>query len=606
MAVTAADLDQVQAALDTARSALDAAQAALDQCYAKLEGETPPEPPGPTEGTGVAMPPADVAWFLNGTPNGATGQYYHRGLQEPWRNLNGDWLDTAGQLNGTAAWQTIPCPNKGATPIIVSGDVSALVAASPGFVEIILTTNQPRTLAGLGADPSAAPTLQLVYEDDTVGTVTCDCALTLSTSSVLVSAGPTLTLAVSPLSNVALRFPAPQKPVTSATLAFKVLQGYGADGNIFVWQLATPPVPLQVPAAGSCLSATYLGDVGMAGDPAVITVLDFGSGLLDDYILQPTQSAPLDWTNGKNYDYSGADGAKLPQVAVRNGRLRFVNGATELPLQIVDAQFSLYGFAAPTSGGKALMITGLPGTQTMADMVIPLGLDANGNLPDHVFVRQRWKLGDDAYVPDDTSHTGGKWGIGVSHRTSFAGNGGGAANGKNGWSNRGGGYWDADAASPTYRRLQLWSYEYNLDRFQDGFGLGMRGARTPGAAWFDLEVELKLNTPGQADGILRYWIDDALAFEGLDYRWRSTPPYEVAPPGYTGSTQYAVANLGAKEFWLNCYFGGSGMPVEQAQHIFLANVVCATKRIGRWRDQPATQNRNSLARRSPRQRPRPG
>ena len=48
--------------------------------------------------------PNDWAEGTPGLDDGATRDYYNRGVLLPWRQLLGDWVDVNGLLHGDAAW----------------------------------------------------------------------------------------------------------------------------------------------------------------------------------------------------------------------------------------------------------------------------------------------------------------------------------------------------------------------------------------------------------------------------------------------------------------------------------------------------------------------
>ena len=62
--------------------------------------------------------------------------------------------------------------------------------------------------------------------------------------------------------------------------------------------------------------------------------------------------------------------------------------------------------------------------------------------------------------------------------------------------------------------------------------------------WYCIEGHLRLNTPGEADGLLQGWVDNGLVFsrDGLRYR------------------RLVEDWLDIRTFWLNVYFGGSTIP----------------------------------------------
>ena len=79
--------------------------------------------------------------------------------------------------------------------------------------------------------------------------------------------------------------------------------------------------------------------------------------------------------------------------------------------------------------------------------------------------------------------------------------------------------------------------------------------------WYAVEQYVKLNTPGQNDGIMRAWIDGKLAFEKADVRMRD------------------VDDLKIEMVWLNVYQGGM-KPAPSDEHLYIDNVVIAHNRIG--------------------------
>ena len=79
--------------------------------------------------------------------------------------------------------------------------------------------------------------------------------------------------------------------------------------------------------------------------------------------------------------------------------------------------------------------------------------------------------------------------------------------------------------------------------------------------WYCVDQSLRLNTPGQNDGVLRAWIDGRLAYERTDWRWRD------------------VDSLKIERIWMNVYHGGT-LPAPQDVHLYIDNVVIAKQYIG--------------------------
>jgi hypothetical protein len=79
--------------------------------------------------------------------------------------------------------------------------------------------------------------------------------------------------------------------------------------------------------------------------------------------------------------------------------------------------------------------------------------------------------------------------------------------------------------------------------------------------WYCIEQHVRLNTPGENDGVLRGWVDGRLVFEKTDVCMRD------------------VEDLKIEAVWLNVYLGGTWTS-RKDQHLYIDNVVIARKPIG--------------------------
>ncbi|EIQ01461.1 hypothetical protein OpiT1DRAFT_00031 [Opitutaceae bacterium TAV1] len=84
------------------------------------------------------------------------------------------------------------------------------------------------------------------------------------------------------------------------------------------------------------------------------------------------------------------------------------------------------------------------------------------------------------------------------------------------------------------------------DRYGDGLRLGRASTLRPGQ-WHTLKQRIRLNTPGEPDGILQVWVDDRLALDRHDMCWRLA--------GHTWQIDH---------FYFSTFHGGSG-PAYQPQ-----------------------------------------
>ena len=119
-----------------------------------------------------------------------------------------------------------------------------------------------------------------------------------------------------------------------------------------------------------------------------------------------------------------------------------------------------------------------------------------------------------------------------------AGWGGRKVNGTDGWSARMG----FRSSKVRGGETQVYFYTYHADmegQYGDNlhWDIENRGSLANGQ-WYCIETYVKLNTPGEKDGILRGWVDGKLAMERTDLRFRD------------------MADLKIEGFWMNLYYGG--------------------------------------------------
>ncbi len=123
-------------------------------------------------------------------------------------------------------------------------------------------------------------------------------------------------------------------------------------------------------------------------------------------------------------------------------------------------------------------------------------------------------------------------------------------------------------------QVQLGYYTYHLDQAGTcgDFMLWDSDGVLGQDQWYCVEGRVKMNTPGQSDGLLEGWIDNELAFQqdGLAFR------------------RPAEDTLNVRTFWLDVYFGGSTIPNDRDLTLRIDDVaVSDTGRLGcpnRFRD----------------------
>lgn len=78
--------------------------------------------------------------------------------------------------------------------------------------------------------------------------------------------------------------------------------------------------------------------------------------------------------------------------------------------------------------------------------------------------------------------------------------------------------------------------------------------------WVCLELHMHINTPGQSDGAMSFWVDDALALEQTGMHWRD------------------VEDLQLNKAWLQHYIADGD--ADQSNRVWFDDVVVSTERIG--------------------------
>lgn len=109
-------------------------------------------------------------------------------------------------------------------------------------------------------------------------------------------------------------------------------------------------------------------------------------------------------------------------------------------------------------------------------------------------------------------------------------------------------------------------YVYHLDQeteYGDTWDWDRDVSVLPNGQWYCLEGHITMNTPGQNDGMLEGWVDDQLAFQKTDMRWRR------ATEGW----------MGVKSFWFDIYYGG-GNASPQRNDITFDSLALGPERIG--------------------------
>lgn len=207
--------------------------------------------------------------------------------------------------------------------------------------------------------------------------------------------------------------------------------------------------------------------------------------------------------------------------------------------------------------GSALSVTIEKGNNTGLNSHVRLA-SYKGGEPEDAYFRYYLRLGDTWNPTVD----GGKL-PGFSGTYNRGGWGMRKSDGHNGWSARGAFFQQSGGAAGNLRGIGSYVYHAAMQGNSGetwGWGLGPSGLLEKNR-WYSVEQHVRLNSPGQSDGVLRAWVDGQLVFERSDIRYRDTPDLKI------------------ESVWLNVYHGGI-KPAPADMTLFIDNLVIARKYIG--------------------------
>ena len=81
------------------------------------------------------------------------------------------------------------------------------------------------------------------------------------------------------------------------------------------------------------------------------------------------------------------------------------------------------------------------------------------------------------------------------------------------------------------------------------------GVPVTSGKWDQVEFEWQLNTPGQANGLLRFWIDGVLRIEVLNREWRGPFPDSIHPIYGSAYPTPSTALIGNAQIYQQCGVG---------------------------------------------------
>lgn len=465
---------------------------------------------------------AEAPSVLSDTAGGMTCEYYASIANLRWERRGGDWSDAAGEAFGNKPFSSMELRRNLATGAIAL-DLTTLAEkwrqgrATPGAVML-------RAVGGSGVvDIVSRESEQVLQRPALLVTWDDGRRELLDPLADAYTACPTLgPLGGQPLvraggQNVALlSFPVPHRPghkAASVSLRLSTQRVWGplVLGAFAVRTPALAPVPVSLG-----LAERVRGDVGLEQQADVVFVERFERN---------------DWSTGWR------PGERLQSFGLVDNDDGFE------PLQ-----------------RNALKVTVDTGKFTGMDLQRHLKPLAGGTEPDELYMRYYLRFGGDW----DPSDVGKLPGLAGTYRR--AGWGGRTSDGFNGWSARGGFYsHDADDTVVAQRR-GVGIYLYHPDARRGGYGELEGWERGPTGLleknrWYCIEHHVRLNKPGEHDGLVRAWVDGKLAYERSGLLFRMTPDLHI------------------ETMWMAVYHGGR-TPAPKRLTLYLDNLVVARRYIG--------------------------
>ncbi|HID70151.1 MAG TPA: DNRLRE domain-containing protein [Desulfobacterales bacterium] len=241
--------------------------------------------------------------------------------------------------------------------------------------------------------------------------------------------------------------------------------------------------------------------------------------------------------------------------------------STSYNMDIVQADSVIHGFTPLQD--KALAAWLVEGSNYGTSLIYKFE-DKTGVEPEEIYFRYYLRLGSNW----NQTVYGGKM-PGISGTYGQAGWGGRKPDGTDGWSARGSFDLTVPAGNnPLTGRTPLGTYCYYADQpgtygdvwlWNHGFNAFLVTGQ-----WYCVEQYLKMNTPGEHDGVITAWVDGQQVFTKTDIMFRTVDALKI------------------EQIWFNLYHGGTAVsPYDQ--HIFIDNVVVARSYIG-----PMAGRKNTL------------
>ncbi len=474
----------------------------------------------------IAALPLLAATFSDG-PGGATCMHFSSTGRLAWMQPGGDWVDAVGKVHGDQAFAEATVASA-SSALPVSWDVLPLLAewtrgrVPNGSLLLRVAPGAPAGPVNFAsrehAESSIAPVLVVKWSDGQVERLSAS-ADTFFACPTVKNLGSAAQLRVGAELTTLLEFPFKPRPghtVSSLSLSLTPLRLFGRSVRVGLYgpQLPRAEGP---PWTERGLSMEMDRDAGIAKHKDVLYAQNFDDDSWKSFVTGPKTAESLRTLSEDKTNLFAPLDRKALAVTIPKG------GSLGLNHELRFARWA---------GGE----------------------------PDEAYFRYHLRLSDNWNPVID----GGKL-PGLAGTYGKAGWGMRRSDGTNGWSARGAFMRHDAQAEPDSPWRAIGTYAYtasNEGRSGQvwGWNLGPTG-RLIRNRWYGIEQYLKLNTPGQNNGVYRAWINGQLVFERTDLHWRD------------------VTTLKIESVWLNVFHGGTAK-TDRELTLYMDNLVVARGYIG--------------------------
>ncbi len=481
---------------------------------------------GLAAGAAAASAGTPTTYGFTDRQDGISSSFFDVGLLIPWDGGQPAWSDAEGRAGGSTPFASDVADARDRRRVrrleITRLALSWWSGQRPhhGLILRLHSGSGVDFISRESSDPALRPQLRLEWADGNVRFVepVADATLDRSTYRGL---GTDRQLSARGHTWVALRFDmtalqaaSPSQPTLVELVLVRASEAHGAY-RLDLFELR-PPFGGAVPLRADGVARRYTADAGIGNDPDVLFADSFESRHLDGRWKQGAPAA----------------------------------------FDIIDRDAS-NGFR-PVAG-RALRIVIRRGQQLGLDLRYRFR-DQLGSEPVEVYFRYYLRLAQSWFRAAE----GGKL-PGLAGTYGQAGWGGRPWHGHKGWSLRGSYGTPPPLGHPAHGRLLLGTYAYHSRSTGYGEGFGWLGSAMAGLIepdrWYCIEQRVRLNTPGNDDGVLQVWIDGRPVLSRVDLRLRD------------------VDRLRIEEVWMNFFHGGM-LAAPADMHAYIDAVVVARRYIG--------------------------